>query len=79
MKRFALNKIKIARLENLQKIQGKGLDAPNGTTANLDECISITCEPSNLQMSCIVGVCTNTSIDTHDITDPIGTGNTTPK
>ncbi|WP_298417597.1 hypothetical protein [uncultured Kordia sp.] len=69
MKRFALNKIKIAQLINAQTIKGKGVD-PSGTTVDLQECASDPC-PSNLQ-SCTSGVmpCTNTSIDGHDATNP---------
>ena len=77
MKRFTLNKIKIAALENLHVIRGRGTDK-NPTSADLLECISDTCEPSNLQ-SCLVGLCTNTNGGGHEVTDPIGTEDTTPK
>lgn len=78
MKHFALNKVSIARLENLHKIKGKGLDVPKPSEP-IAECLSDNCEPSNMQ-DCNSGLppCTNTSIDTHDATDPSDIGTSLP-
>ncbi len=50
MKRFALNKISIAKLANLQTIRG-GVDTPNGTSAIIAEC----CDPTIVD--CITNAC----------------------
>jgi hypothetical protein len=68
MKRFALNKIKIARLMEIQEIKG-GKATPNATSADLQACITDDCVTEN-GISCVEMLCTNTSIDGHDPTNP---------
>ncbi|MBC8754141.1 hypothetical protein H2O64_05625 [Kordia sp. YSTF-M3] len=68
MKRFALNKIKIAKLVRIQEIKG-GKATPNSASADLQACVTDECVTEN-GMSCAEMVCTNTSIDGQDVTDP---------
>lgn len=78
MKRFALNKIKIAKLANLKIIKG-GLEAPVGNSILITECSDETndCTADGC-MSMGATPCTNTSIDGQLTTDPAGTNDTIP-
>lgn len=71
MKRFALNKIKIAKLIDSQRIKGKGLDATQ--TDNLETCYE-TCDQPITRLDCTsaTGVmpCTHDTIDTEQGTNP---------
>lgn len=76
MKRFALNKIKIAKLANLKTIKG-GLEAPIRDSLLITECADETndCTADGC-MSIGATPCTNTSIDGQLTTDPVGTDDT---
>ncbi len=78
MKRFALNKIKIAKLANLKTIKG-GLEAPIRGSLLITECVDETndCTADGC-MSIGAAPCTNTSIDGQLTTDPVGTNDTIP-
>ena len=73
MKRFALNKISIAKLANPQTIKG-GVDTPIGTSALIGECL----DPTNdgcVTDGCPTGgtmPCTSISIDGELTSNPVG-------
>jgi len=69
MKRFVLNKIKIAKLAELK---GKG-PVPDENSVYVQECLSSICNSSSGIMPC-----TNTSIEGCEVTDPVGTSDTLP-
>lgn len=69
MKRFALNKIKIAKLVKVQEIKGRGVDTRE-ITFSID--LQATCTNSNI-LSCV----TNITLEGNDVTDPLGTGTDT--
>lgn len=69
MKRFALNKISIAKLANLQTIKG-GLDTPPENSIRPNECTNPTAIDCT---SAGAAPCTLTSIQGDLTTDPIGT------
>ncbi len=74
MKRFALNKISIAKLANLQTIKG-GLDTPPENSIRPNECTNptaIDCTSIDCT-SAGAAPCTLTSIQGDLTTDPIGT------
>jgi hypothetical protein len=70
MKRFALNKIKIAKLVRIQEIKG-GKATPNSASADLQVCVTDDDCITENGMSCAEMVCTNTSIDGQVVTDPV--------
>jgi hypothetical protein len=77
MKRFALNKIKIAKLVNLQTIKG-GVDTPSGNSIYPDQCTDITSDDC-ITDDCATGgtmPCTNTATNGELTSNPVGTGTT---
>lgn len=77
MKRFALNKISIAKLADLQMIKG-GLDTPQGNSLRPNQCTDPTTVDCTGDCPSIGSApCTHTSLNGDLTTDPIGTGTTT--
>ncbi|WP_430411146.1 hypothetical protein [Kordia sp.] len=77
MKRFALNKISIAKLANLQTIRG-GLATPNRTSVAILECAQPTATDC-VTDDCATGgtmPCTLTSSASELTSDPVGSDTT---
>ena len=73
MKRFVLNKVKVARLINLQTIRG-GVDTPAGTSILVGECtdtVTVDCITDDCTFSG-TAPCTLTSIQGELTTNPVG-------